>query len=96
MRAIKRLAYTHIHPEWLAPSGQVYHIRRDELRRRFVLMSGEKAIFSHIKSDVLLLYLLKHELGWDGNTRQPFKAKELERLQQLERAFCLGYQGMFR
>lgn len=100
MSKVIKLAYTHIHPSWQAPSGKTYHIERYELKRRFALFcNGEKqpnkSIESHMESDVLLLWLLKNELGWNGNIKEPLSPQDIENLRLLEQAFCLTYNGTF-
>lgn len=95
MRKNHKLGYQHVCPEWLAPSGRVYRIERHELKRRFYLFSGSKLIMQHIYSDILLLHLLKHELGWSGNLKRPFGRQDYQYIQSLEKAFCLTFEGIF-
>lgn len=108
MSNIIKQAYTHIHPSWQAPSGKNYHIERYELKRRYALFcNGEKVILyqdpkqpnksveSHMESDVLLLWLLKNELGWNGNIKEPLSPQDVENIRLLEQAFCLTYNGTF-
>lgn len=95
MNKISKQGYTHVHPTWQAPSGKEYRIERYELKRRYVLFESENALLTHIESDVLLLHLLKKELGWSGNTQQPLTPKDRKNLRLLEQAFCLTYEGIF-
>lgn len=95
MKKVKKLGYQHVYPEWLAPSGRVYRIEQHELKRRFYLFSGSKLILQHINSDVLLLHLLKHELGWRGNLKRPLSPQEQADLKSLEHAVLLSFQGSF-
>lgn len=54
-----------------------------------------KNVESHIESDVLLLWLLKNELGWGGEVKKPFSLQDVENIHLLEQAFCLTYHGTF-
>lgn len=108
MSRVTKSAYTHIYPSWQAPSGKTYHIERYELKRRCALFcDGERVVLykdskqptknveSHIESDVLLLWLLKNELGWSGEVKKPFSPQDVENIHLLEQAFCLTYHGTF-
>lgn len=108
MSNVIKCAYTHIHPSWQAPSGKTYHIERYEVKRRYALFcNGERVVLyqdrkqpnknveSHIESDVLLLWLLKNELGWSGELKKPFSLQDVENIRLLEQAFCLTYLGTF-
>ncbi|ABD90593.1 TPA: hypothetical protein PXF07_001545 [Mannheimia haemolytica] len=108
MSQITKSAYTHIHPNWQAPRGNTYRIERYELKRRYALFcNGERVVLykdpthpnknveSHIESDVLLLWLLKNELGWSGNIKEPLSPQDVENIRLLEQAFCLTYNGTF-
>lgn len=108
MSRVTKSAYTHIYPSWQAPSGKTYHIERYELKRRCALFcDGERVVLykdpkqptknveSHIESDVLLLWLLKNELGWSGEVKKPFSPQDVENIRLLEQAFCLTYHGTF-
>lgn len=95
MGKIIKLAYTYEHPKWQAPSGKQYQVKCYELKRKFVLFADDVEIVRHTESDFLLLYLLKHEMGWHGNTKNPLSPKEKENLRLLEQALCLTYHGIF-
>lgn len=95
MRKVHKLGYQHVYPEWLSPSGRIYRIERHELKRRFYLFSGSQLILQHINSDVLLLHLLKSEMGWSGNLKQPLTPQERADLKSLEHAFLLSFKGSF-
>ncbi|MCT8824359.1 hypothetical protein KZ326_08545 [Glaesserella parasuis] len=92
---VKKLAYTYIHPIWQAPSGKQYQIVRYELRRLCQLFVDGVMVLSHDESDVLLLQVLKSEMGWSGNLKKPLTSQDKANICTLAQAFCLDYQGIF-
>ncbi len=92
---VKKLAYTYIHPIWQAPSGKQYQIVRYELRRLHQLFIDGVMVLSHSESDVLLLHVLKNEMRWSGNMKNPLTLQDKANICILEQAFCLDYQGIF-
>ncbi|AWI51394.1 hypothetical protein DDU33_07800 [Actinobacillus porcitonsillarum] len=94
MRKILKQGYTHIYPKWQAPSGKIYRIEYYELRRKYVLFVDNDEVIANSESDVLLLYLLKHELGWWGNLKYLLTLKDRQNINLLEKAFCLTFNGV--